>query len=717
MARLIEMDDFINRLQAEGPIVPYSWLIGAGMSVSAGIPLARTVSELIILFQYIMTELKKRPWDHENLSRITYAKDLTEFFNWYDTQDKDFPTLLMDSITWIGQIDGFENISPKDTRCYSLLFEKVLLSNISSRQFLTTLVNRVKGVNLAHLALAGIMRDYPEWGHTVFTTNFDDLLLKAILTLNHTCRIFGEFDSKDQPSDRPTYTQIVHLHGRHTGYRLINTEKAQANVNLNNPELLSSFLSQLNNSHLIVLGYSGWDDLVMKTLKNWPKERNLLRGSLIWVPYMSEDSILPETREFLDSCPSDRVFIVVNSKKPLDADRFMVAIADALNEESNGFVSYREGVIVNAEAQHSFLFEQLKMFPEHDPYHVLIEIEEIWDKLKQKDLHEVRVRIKKAHQKINYDDIPFTLKAKSLLEIGRIYLVMGDYPISRQCLIESLALWSRDRAEIQEEAIQEKANVLRALAELSLIEGKLEEGLTHCLRALNRYRRVGDTNGVGFISRIMSEISAKEGKLKKAMNLAVQSYNAFEESANNYGLGISLFAQGQISILTKNIKDASKFLEESLGFFDAVCPTKYQGKICLYLAHIKMAECLYEEGWQLAQQSLEFFHLNNDSLGLANFESFCGDFFFSSKDFEKSLVHYIEAESHYRDLGLKHGITNSLADQILVYRERPFDEDNMLLNIENLKTELSICENPYALRILKDTLLFIKDKQEGGQSE
>ncbi len=248
-AKIRLFSDFLNRLEREGARNHFTWLIGAGMSVSSGISLASEISQKIILFEYIASEKSERPWESESDEVINYDTDLDDFLTWsHELEQKDsgtFKQMCMDSIEWLKRVNGFGDISPESPELYPLLFQHFFQDRTMVHYFLTTLVSRIRGINLAHLGLAGLLKSHPKWGHTVFTTNFDDLLLSALFSLNHTARVFGDVLSDDKPLTNPNHPQIVHLHGRHTGYRLLNTKGQIARID---EKLKAGFIKHLENS-------------------------------------------------------------------------------------------------------------------------------------------------------------------------------------------------------------------------------------------------------------------------------------------------------------------------------------------------------------------------------------------------------------------------------------------------------------------------------------
>ena len=327
VAKITQLSEFLRRLRIEGPKPRFTWLVGAGMSASSGIPLATEISSQIILFEYlinyILFENLKNPIPSIADTDLSYnnSKGLTAFFDWYEeskaTENPWFKELLENSCYWLRQQEGFKDSAIDSPETYQKLFNRFFQSTTTHHHFLTNIVNRRRGVNLAHLGLAGMLRDHPEWGHTVFTTNFDDLLLEAIYSLNYTARIFGDLELQsetDSPSLEPTYPQIVHLHGRHTSYRLLNTPDQ---ISIIDPSMQRAFEKHIAESHLVVVGYSGWNDLVMRTLKNNPL---MLKGTLFWVPYRDQTTVREEVKKFLHSLPPNKAVIIEDRDNPIDAD-------------------------------------------------------------------------------------------------------------------------------------------------------------------------------------------------------------------------------------------------------------------------------------------------------------------------------------------------------------------------------------------------------------
>ncbi len=696
------LSEFLERSVSEGPQgIPFTWLIGAGMSVTSGIPLAKDISYRIILFEYIMKKTRVRPWSPDDKKRITYDADLTDFFKWHETIDNEnasFVNLRYDSINWMKNNEKYKNISLEDPKCYQWLFEKVYFSTTLHHVFLTNLVNRTKGVNLAHLGLAGLLRDHWEWGHTVFTTNFDDLLLKALLSLNHTARVFGDLQSKDTPPINPDYPQIVHLHGRHTGYRLRNT---QEQISLNDP-VVAGFITHIANSHLIVLGYSGWDELVINALKEWPEQHDLIKGNLIWIPYQNEDSLLPQVREFLNSCPPGRVHVITNEDHSLDADSFILSLCDVLNEDNGGFVPYRKGIIDHAKLQHDFVLQQLEYYPDFDPNRALRNIIAAKENLKIGAIKETERLKESAKKKVESDDIPDELRAKVFLEIGIVELLLGNTDNSELYLKKARPIWSTVKA-FGGKYIVEKANTLRALGELYLKIGDIEQATGYIHGALNRYDKASENAGIGYAKKLLSDISMREGKIDKATILLEESLNAFNAAGDVYGKAICFRSMGDIFRINDKQILAIEQYEKADVLFEKInnkqgIATTLKGMAGGYIGQHK-----YEKAEETINNAMALYRDLGDKLGIANMENSLGDLYFQKDDIKNAIEQYKKSAICYRNEGAKHGLSNALADILAcfsAYSDIDNIDDDDIQEIRNELIEMSeLCKNAYASNI------------------
>ncbi|MCK5716665.1 MAG: tetratricopeptide repeat protein [Thiomargarita sp.] len=686
------LSKFLERFVSEESI-PFTWLIGAGMSVTSGIPLSKDISYRIILFEYIMHEKRVRPWASDNKECITYEMDLTEFLKWYETIDNkkeaSFVDLRYNAIMWFTKKDKYKNISLEDPKCYQWLFQNVFSSPTIQHVFLKNLINRSKGVNLAHLGLAGLLKDHQKWGHTVFTTNFDDLLLKALLSLNHTARVFGDIQSNERPHISPDYPQIVHLQGRHT-------HRLQEHSALIDPVLADGFMTQIAHSHLIVIGYSGCDDFVINALKEWPNQHDLIKGNLIWIPHQNEHSLLPQVQAFLNSCPPNRVHVITNKEHTLDADSFMLSLCDVLNKDNGGFVPYRKGIIDHAKLQHDFIFQQLEYHPDFDPKQALYSITLAREKLEHADVQKAGLLKISAMKLVESDDIPNELRGKVFLEIGIIELLLGNSNNSELYLLKALSIWGTVKEYYDKYQI-EKAHTLRALGELYLTLGNLEEAKGYLIGSFRRYSKISENIGIGYSKKLLSDISMREGKMNKATTLLTESLNAFNMANDIYGQAICFRSQGDMCRINDNQDLAIENYDNAHTLFKKInnwhgIANTLKGKADIY---IRSSD--YTKAEETINEAIVLYQDLKDRLGIANMENSLGDLYFQRGDIKTATKQYQKSANGYREVGAKHGLSNALADILVCFSK---DSDNDVQEIHKELFEVSkLCHNAYALNI------------------
>jgi len=143
---ILLLEEFLRKLKLEASSIQLTWLLGAGMSASAKIPLAADVSRRVILFDYLCElshngKLIGRPWDSSNTTDMSY-KDFADFLNWYEatyeTSQED--ELHKQSQQNLLKRDGFSDIAPDNPQCYPLLFAKMFLSQDHAHQVLTAVL-------------------------------------------------------------------------------------------------------------------------------------------------------------------------------------------------------------------------------------------------------------------------------------------------------------------------------------------------------------------------------------------------------------------------------------------------------------------------------------------------------------------------------------------------------------------------------------------------
>lgn len=209
------MEDLIEAIKnARKNNVKINFLIGAGFSASAGIPLANGLTKII-----------KSNYENE-----------------YKYLEEDNYSSCM------GVITGTER--------------KKLISDC---------VNDAK-INWAHLMLAQLVKT--NYVNSVLTTNFDNLLLRACAMVNCFPGVYDLVATNGEFREELLFSNsIIHLHGQHTGFLLCNTKKELSNQ-VNNVEKV---FTQLNkNCMWIIVGYSGGSDTIVELFKKHKNSDNRL---------------------------------------------------------------------------------------------------------------------------------------------------------------------------------------------------------------------------------------------------------------------------------------------------------------------------------------------------------------------------------------------------------------------------------------------------------
>ncbi|MFN8288589.1 MAG: tetratricopeptide repeat protein [Chitinophagales bacterium] len=170
-------------------------------------------------------------------------------------------------------------------------------------------INRSK-LNLAHIFLASLVRN--GFVDCVLTTNFDNLALKALTTLNQFPAVYDLAATSGYLSGSLTFPAIIYLHGQHTGWRLMLTDPQMQSLK----EAITKALTKILEKHtLIIVGYSGKDP-VLDALASIPE----FGHKAYWVNYKERLEEHVEKALFNDF--SETVEVLFN----YDADKFFVEL-------------------------------------------------------------------------------------------------------------------------------------------------------------------------------------------------------------------------------------------------------------------------------------------------------------------------------------------------------------------------------------------------------
>jgi len=244
----------------KGPI----FFLGAGMSISGGIPLAREI-----------------------------AKDIMKRYN---------------GNPYIQKID-------KSDRNYANLMN--CLSPTQRNQLLKEYIENAK-INVSHLYLAQLMKEgYADY---VVTVNFDNLILRALACYNTFPPIYDLAILNDFTSSSFKKNSVIYLHGQHHGLWLLNTEEEMAKVEKVVPKLFDKISDE---RPWVCIGYSG-NDPIFDHIKSIGRFDN----GLYWVGYKEnipekhiKNNLLCKANTntyYVSGYDADTFMMTLNSKLDLD---------------------------------------------------------------------------------------------------------------------------------------------------------------------------------------------------------------------------------------------------------------------------------------------------------------------------------------------------------------------------------------------------------------
>ena len=209
-----EIEDIVETLRnAKERGKKCSVLVGAGCSVTAGIPAARGFVNII---------KEKYPRDYERADEKTYPKCMAQ------------------------------------------------LSVDEQRSLIVEYVDKAK-VNWGHIALAQLMKE--GYVDRVLTTNFDPLTMRACSLVGLYPATYDLAVSQHFEPDKVPDRAIFHLHGQRTGFILLNSEKA---LKEHSDKLAPIFEDAGRGRVWLVAGYSGESDPVFNHLASVDRFDNRL---------------------------------------------------------------------------------------------------------------------------------------------------------------------------------------------------------------------------------------------------------------------------------------------------------------------------------------------------------------------------------------------------------------------------------------------------------
>ncbi|MFG0258204.1 MAG: SIR2 family protein [Phycisphaerales bacterium JB043] len=229
-----------------------------------------------------------------------------------------------------------EHLSSAYTAIMSPLIADGPCNPLEVRRYFAALVKRAnRKLNAAHLYLASLIQNEPNFTRTIFTTNFDPLLQRSLQLVNAEYYVSDRPDALQHPEDdhEVEALHLVHAHGSIYRYLLLNSpETIEDHAKRNMSILLPYFLRNT----IVLIGYSGWDDAITLALEKVDQ----FRGNLYWcdrAKSLEESGLSKRARSIIESRDS-AFYVRIDS-----ADQLLVDLHHGITGELHSFV-HREPI-------------------------------------------------------------------------------------------------------------------------------------------------------------------------------------------------------------------------------------------------------------------------------------------------------------------------------------------------------------------------------------
>ncbi len=235
----VSLDDFIRRFSVRASSL--MWFLGAGASASAGLP---TAFDLIWRFKRDLYVSRSH-----GISEMDVDLSLAATRHRIDAH--------------LASVEGLPLPGDKDE--YAALFEEAYPSEADRQSVMGSHLSGGKP-SYGHIALAALMR--AELARIVWTTNFDTMVADACAKVfeGTSALTTASLDAPDVASrafERERWPLEVKLHGDFRSRRLKNTGEELRHQDTQLRDVLQSSCGRYG---LIVVGYSGRDDSIIRTL-------------------------------------------------------------------------------------------------------------------------------------------------------------------------------------------------------------------------------------------------------------------------------------------------------------------------------------------------------------------------------------------------------------------------------------------------------------------
>lgn len=280
------------------------FLIGAGCSASVGIPLAAAIAkDCVIELAEKYSGNSFEPSSPEEAIKYLYEN------KWLHEKE------LKDS--------DWDPADPNWGNLYGKIFENHFQSDIDQQRIINNAIGKSDDkINWAHICLGELVS--LGYIHTVITTNFDQLVLRGIISTGVLPVIADGIESLTRVHSNPLKPQVVHIHGSMHTYNLRNS-KAAVKAELEKKLSVGGMLYELvrGSNLLVVVGYAGGEEAVMSLLQK--SARHFKNMIIFWVLYEKDiNKLSKQAKKLLKT--GNHKYCILNK----DADNFFLEIMENL---------------------------------------------------------------------------------------------------------------------------------------------------------------------------------------------------------------------------------------------------------------------------------------------------------------------------------------------------------------------------------------------------
>jgi hypothetical protein len=282
---------------AEGDWGRAIFLIGAGCSRSAGIPMAGGVAQMCVRKLVSLYSQKEENIEDENLA-----------YKWlYDNGH-------LDKSKWSEEPDW--------AKLYGELFANHFKSDGQQREIILEAIKKGENkINWAHLCLGELVSH--GFVHTVLTTNFDQLVLRGIINTGVIPVVADGLGALSRVISNSNTPQVVHLHGSMHTYDLRNSKDATGETKgiFGYVGMMHGLLQ--NSDVLVVIGYYGGEEGVMELLIE--AAHSFPNMVIYWVMFEKDSDKLSDNAKALFKVGHNKFLIT-----DYDADKFFIELTEKL---------------------------------------------------------------------------------------------------------------------------------------------------------------------------------------------------------------------------------------------------------------------------------------------------------------------------------------------------------------------------------------------------